>query len=205
MNRQSDLEQWAAGFFDGDGSIQPHISKASDHNAGYSITPTCRIKHTYVSGLFDAEGSVAVEIRKQETSRIDYTAFPRCGISQSGEHSPILERLKEFCGSINIEYSVQHYEYDDDNKNSYFDFRIQHRDHVRQFLEVLKPYLVVKKEQANIMLTEILPMLSANKHHTKRGFLNVMRSVDKMNSLKGGTRGKYNYEYFSEKWNLSTD
>jgi len=50
--------------------------------------------------------------------------------------------------------------------------------------------------QTKIMLDEILPRLFFKIHSTTKGFIETVGWIDKMNSLKGRRRGKYNQKYF---------
>jgi hypothetical protein len=83
---------------------------------------------------------------------------------------------------------------------------IGRRDDVVKFLKIVLPFLIVKREQAKIFLRELIPLIEKyqiqGKHHkrSRSRFLKMMKIVDRINSLKGGCRGKYNANYFRELW-----
>lgn len=202
-NEQSDLSKWGAGFFDGDGSILAEVSESSTSKVGYSITPKCSVTNSYVGGLFDAEGCVSCSIAPNERSAVSYHAKPKCQITQR-ENDPLLKKLENYLDSIDVDYSTYHREYDG-NKSDNFTIEIRKRESIKIFLGDLMEDIVVKETQSNIMLNDIIPLLESGEHGTRRGFLKVMRHVDRMNSLKGGVRGKYNLEYFEDKWGMKLD
>lgn len=202
---QRDLTEWTAGMFDGDGLVHPRVTTSESTNTGYRIDPACSVTNSYVAGLFDAEGTVSSVVAQRDNSAVDYHTDPRCRITHT-ENDPLIEKLKEFCDSVGVEPHVYHNRQVDNEKHAdTFQFDITGKSDVRAFLEALKPNLVVKRQQAQIMLDEILPLLASNTHSTRRGFLRVMSWVDALNSYKGGTRGKYNLEYFEELWGIEYD
>lgn len=203
-DRQQQLTEYCAGLFDGDGSISPGVRRDRswpDH--GYNVAPECTLTNRYVAGLFDAEGCVKPVVAQRDNSAVDYHIDPESRITNADE--TLIGQLTEFADAIGVEYSVYHNENADSNRDSTFQFDVRQVQNIRRFLENLKPYLVAKKQQANIMLDDILPLLAAGEHGRKRGFLKIMYHVDRLNSLKGGNRGKYNLEYFEDEWGMTYD
>lgn len=200
---QSELAQWTAGMFDGDGSIRNGISHDETCKVDHSVTPSCSIASTYVAGIFDAEGSISAGVATKDSYSLGHETKTMCRINHR-ENNELLSRLSEFSDSIGIDYSVYHAE-KDGKRGDVFEFKVQRREHVRQFLEELKPYLTVKRRQAEIMISDIIPLLDERAHSTRRGFLRLMYHVDRLNENKGGSRGKYTLEYFEDLWGMEYD
>jgi len=202
---QSELTQWTAGMFDGDGSIQAKVALSKSTNTGYRLDAKCTLTNSYVAGLFDAEGVVSPVISKKNNSSVNHHIDSRCRITQH-ENDPLIEKLRAFCDELNVESHVYHQTYPDkENRSPTFQFDITGNHNVRQFLSQIQPYLVVKNQQSEIMTSEIIPRLMASEHSTRRGFLKVMHHIDQLNALKGGNRGKYNLEYFEDLWGMKHD
>lgn len=203
VNKQKELAAWNAGFVDGDGCIANQIQTTDGANSNdFRTTPAVHITNSYHSGLLDAEGSLEMRIMDKGDS---YSLSPRCSIRQRQTDCPIVSKLTEFAESIDVEYSLTHREYDGENSTDQFCFSIIGVNDVDKYLRSLEPHLVVKKEQAQIMLEDILPKLSRGEHKNRRGFLRVMKHVDRMNNLKGGQRGKYTLQYFEDLWGMSLE
>ena len=76
------------------------------------------------------------------------------------------------------------------------------------FLRQILPYSIAKKEQYELYLKipDMIKGFPKTKHGrpqwTKGGFIEIMRVIDKINSLKGRKRGKLNTEYFLNLWKI---
>lgn len=192
----SAFTKWMAGFFDGEGTIKGHVRDAPQNKIGYGVNPQCTLDHQYVGGLFDAEGCLKAGPLKTDNVKIGYSVFPQTVISNQDEG--IMTLLREWSESIGVEckfYRNSKGEYDDT-----FTFQIQRLDDVERFLEELYPHLVIKREQARILLEDIIPLVRNGAHLKKQGFLEVMHHIDRLNEGKGGNRGKYDLEYFEKEW-----
>ena len=204
MKRQANLTEWTAGFFDGEGAVEGGVGVKESYSTGYSFHPMCRIKHSQVAGFFDAEGCIQAQIFSDNTSTVNYGVETKASLGHTTQEAGVEHALVEFCQRIGIEPSLSYSE-GGENRQDYFSFRVQSKADVETFLRELYPHLIVKKPEAKIMLEEILPRLNRKEHSTKRGFLRVMKWVDRLNSHKGGKRGKYNLEYFEDKWGMTLE
>jgi hypothetical protein len=199
MSEQQHLSEYCAGMFDGDGSINTNVSEVDYNDHNHRILTECTITNRYVAGLFDAEGCVKPTVSKKTNSAVDHHIDPQSRITNSSD--PLASKLSSFAEALDVPYSVYHHD-GDENRDPTFQFDVRSIDGVRKFLSALKPHLVAKRPQAEIMLNEILPRLDAGEHSNKRGFLGVMYHVDRLNELKGGNRGKYNLQYFEDLWGM---
>lgn len=199
---QSKLTEWTAGFIDGDGSISQRVS-VSDKSIGYETHPRVQVSQSYVAGIFDAEGSVGLHPAENDNKSINYNIKPSCRLSQYQTYSGVREKLSAFADSIDIDYSIHEKDKSSANRRPAFGFEINSRSSVQKFLREVLPYLTVKREQALIMCEKIIPLLQSGTHNTRRGFLQVMYWKDRLDEGKGGNRGKYNLEYFEDKWDMT--
>lgn len=205
MNKeQKHLAQYSAGLFDGDGSITTGVKKDDtwpDH--GYNIQPECTITNRYVAGLFDAEGTVKPTVSQKDNSAINHHIEASSRITNSDD--ALIQRLGDYCESIGVDYHVYHNKPKTESRNPTFQFDVRGVENVKVFLQKLIPHLVAKREQAQIMVRDILPLLGSNEYTNRRGFLRAMYHIDRLNSMKGGKRGKYNLEYFEDLWGMEYD
>jgi exonuclease VII small subunit len=209
MRREvNEFTDWLAGFFDGEGCVRVDISKDGriesknkSYIHSYQLTPMVSIQHTQVAGVFDAEGWVGVSIVERPDRGIGYRAEPSAMIDQTGSGGRLVGALEEWCHANNIKSSTYVNEMDG-NRHDQFSLRIRNPTEVRSFLEAIESKLIVKYEQAQIMLDEILPIFEEGRHNTKRGLLEVVEAKEKMDSYKGGNRGKYTMEYFEDIWDV---
>ena len=81
---------------------------------------------------------------------------------------------------------------------------VQGISNTRRLLTPLRNQFILKREQVDLLLDEILPRMERGVHHEKKGFLEVMHHVDRFNSYKGGSRGKYTLEYFQNLWEMDS-
>jgi len=88
------------------------------------------------------------------------------------------------------------------NRSPTVSVNVRSAEHIRNFLTPLLPLLREKRRQAIIMLREILPRYEAGRHHTKRGFIELMRWKRELDREKpmGDEDRKYTVEYFEELW-----
>jgi len=198
---QAQLTAYMSGYFEGEGCIKTNISP---HNTpvGFVYSPEVTVQTAQVAGLLDAEGSVGSCIRADASSRLNYTQRPyvKCGQNQNGT---ILEELfRDYCDTFSIEVSLSKREARDAVRSPTVAARIYSPENIRKFLRPLLPLLREKRRQAVIMLREILPRHEERRHHTKEGFIELMRwkrELDREKPMDDEDR-KYTVEYFEDLW-----
>ena len=197
---QKELSEWSAGFFDGDGTLRVGIGK-DERTGDYRMQPNAKVHQAYVSGLFDAEGCIIPGMQTDGEYRTGHKIRPRVLIQQIQTENDPLAKLIAHAESIDVDYNIRT-AYRDDRDYKFFNFTVSNRDDLRRYLVDLTPHLTVKRKQAEIMASEVVPRINRGANKTKRDFLKTMFWVDKMNSLKGGNRGKYTREYFEDLWGM---
>lgn len=203
-----EIKEYIAGIFDGDGSLGASIHTSDSTKTGCSISANARIIQTYdsdpsyISGVFDAEGDISIQVMKSERGKIGYYLKSESRINQNvGDYIlPFAIRLKRYCDEVGCDVNLSFDERDNEKWADSIQFRIGTLDKVDNFLRGIRDYSTIKLGQIDIMLEEILPRLRKGTHHNKIGFIETMEWVDKMNSLKGGSRGEYSADYFKDLW-----
>jgi len=200
---QRQLAQWTAGFADADGMFMATIGRNPRKDIEYSMSPSFRVNHTYVGGFMDGDGFICATV--QESSKQgNYNMVPIAG-AEHKKNDALLKRLMEFCDSIGVDPNVRDVKRERENLRDQFRFEVCGVEPVETFINAIRPHLVVKRAQAEIMVDDILPIMKRGEHNSRRGFLKMMKHVDRMNSHKGGNRGKYNLEYFEDLWGMTLD
>ena len=202
---QANLAEWNAGFTDSEGSINVNVFSDSRASTDYGMTPHYTLTHSYSAGLFDGDGCISMEVFKAEYYSTGYLQRPKVSLTQVRQENDVVDHLCEFADRLGVEYNVRDVPQQEEGYMPKFEFTIRNRDSVKTYLQALLPHLVVKEEQARIMLEEIIPRMDRGMHTNKRGFLKIMEHADRMNEMKGGKRGKYNLEYFENEWGMTLD
>lgn len=201
----STLEDWFAGFFDGDGSVTVGVKELPRLTTGYKIREELVIRHNYIGGLFDAEGEVKCDIQKNSNGRgQDFYFTPAVRLAQAGSEDRLTRLLEEFCDSLGVNCHIRN----EKSRNGWQDtvrWSVSNRDGVETVLKTIRDRTIVKRKQIDIMLDEIIPRLRERKHTNKRGFLEVMAWKDIMDGYKSGSRGRYNLRYFEREWDMKLD
>jgi hypothetical protein len=109
----------------------------------------------WVAGFFDGEGSVFVEIAKNKNTRRGVRNLLTVSITQTS--TPCLRLIKDQFGG-NIAAITQSRRRNMNNSVCYI-WRVRSKDAIA-FLEVIAPYVVVKKEQVELALQ--YPLTSAD-------------------------------------------
>ena len=112
-----------------------------------------------------------------------------------------MEALCAYCDAHDVNCHVSSLEANEDRSDQYI-WGVQGISDTRTLLTPLRDQFIVKREQVDLLLDEILPRMEQGVHHEKEGFLEVMYHVDQFNSYKGGSRGQYTLDYFEDLWGI---
>ena len=172
-----------------------------------------KISWQYLAGYIDGEGSLLMGIfhdkRKDYVSEIDHYGFLPSMCIQSYDHET-LKLINEFLkeeGFKRISFDIRK------KRDSQTDYcsrvAINGYKNLKNFIETILPYSIVKRDQYNKFL-EIYEILESrplnrfnNKAWTKPYWIRMMKKVDELNSYKKGLRGRKWYDFFLEKWDIS--
>lgn len=195
-----DFDAWFTGFFDGEGCIRISIADRERYSTGFELAPMLRITHEQLTGTLDAEGWIGVKVDQNSEYRVDHRLQPQIEVTET-YRDHLMEALCAYCNARGVNCHVSSLE-SNENRSDQYIWGVQGISNTRTLLTPLRDQFIVKREQVDLLLDEILPRMDQGVHHEKEGFLEVMYYVDRFNSYKGGSRGKYTLEYFEELWGM---
>ena len=98
----------------------------------------------YLAGLFDGEGCVGYYKRQGNRNKYSYVSVVM--IAQSDLRLMLWLESKIGFGTVTSRAGKKHFEYH---------WSTNKRQHVKEFLEVIQPYLILKKDQVDTLLMHI--------------------------------------------------
>jgi hypothetical protein len=113
----------------------------------------------YIAGIFDGEGTITINRTKQEQYH-NWSYTPNCFVTNTNE-----ELLHWLRNSTRVGRISESDRYRKENHKRAYRWKLYTKE-VRQLLEAIQPFLVIKKRQAEIIL-EFLPTMryNANQFH----------------------------------------
>ncbi len=129
----------------------------------------------YIAGFLDGDGSVFFQIVQRKDYKRKFQIRSTVAFYQKHKSISILEWLKE-------QFKVGYIRY---RKTDVSDYTIVESKEVKRILELLRPYVKLKKKQVELGL-EILEKLSKVK--TNKDFLEVCKLVDKFGELNNSKK-----------------
>ena len=107
----------------------------------FALTKT---EKAYLAGIFDGEGCVGYYKRKGSRNKYSYVAMVLIAQSDFRLMSWLEDKIG--FGSITTRIGKKHFEYH---------WQTNKRQHVIEFLEAIEPYLIIKREQARILIAHL--------------------------------------------------
>ncbi len=104
-----------------------------------------RLKKTeaaYIAGFLDADGSIYVQLKPNSTYKFGFQVAPLIVFFQSQKELTQLGRLREMIGSGHLRI----------RKDGVIEYIIGEVETMRSLLKVIRPYLILKDRQADLML-----------------------------------------------------
>jgi len=154
----------------------------------------------YVAAAFDWAGMLHVAVRKKGSYKLGYALEFRIKFQKTDKTA--IGLVDEFCEYVGVTPNLN---IDEQDGRDVYELTITDRDDIATFLEAVYPFLVIRSEQAEILLEHVFPKLAENEHSTKRGFLDVMYYIDEVRdagSQRGSGTRKYDLEYFQNEWEM---
>ena len=146
----------------------------------------------YVAGVIDATGSISVQVKKDSSRLVGYAIVPTIQIKKNDPR--IIHVLDNWAQEHNVFASIR-------ETDTTTTFIITKREDLETFLRSVRPFVIVKSDQIEITLHEILPRLDDGAASTKEGFVELMEYVDMVRDQSGpSSRHKYDKSYFEEEW-----
>jgi hypothetical protein len=149
-------------------------------------------EYPYVAGVVDFGSSLSVNIEKASDTSVGYRIAPRLYISNTNKTA--LGFLDVFCRRHGIYPLIR-------ETDTSYRLEISKRDDLRDFLSLVRPYIIVREEPVSILLNHLIPGLEDRKQSDKGGFIELMGYADLIKeSTRAPSDRKYTKQYFQEKW-----
>ncbi len=139
----------------------------------------------YIAGFLDGDGSIFFQIVPRKDYKQKFQIRSSIAFYQKTEYVEILDWLKEIFGCGYIRH----------RKTGISDYTIVESKEVRRILELLRPYVRLKKKQIEIGL-EILNKLENKK--TTQDFLEICKLVDKFGYMNYSKKRTITHETVSK-------
>ena len=134
-------------------------------------------KRAYLAGFLDGDGSIYVRLKPNPSYRYGFQVAPYIVLFQSQKEQKKFEKL---CSLINLGYMRV-------RKDGILEYTIGKVDSLRKFLQIVKPFLILKKEQAYLML-KILDKREIVKN--KQDFIKLANLIDRFRNLNYSKKRK---------------
>jgi len=131
----------------------------------------------YLAGFLDGDGSIYVRLKPNGDFRYGFQIAPCIALFQSSKDREGFKKICDMIGLGNLR----------ERNDGMLEYTIQKQQAIREFLSKLAPHLILKKEQAELML-EILEKKS--QVHCKNDFIVLAKLIDQFRSLNYSKRRK---------------
>lgn len=151
-------------------------------------------KYPYVAGTVDFGSNLKVVIQKASDRKVGYAIIPSLTITSSNQ-API-GFLDEFCEQHDINPNLR------TDKGSYV-LELSKRDDLQKFLRLVRPYVIARHAESEVLLKNLLSGLDLGKASSKEGFYELMGYVDEIRAeTQSGSGVKYDQAYFRDEWRV---
>ena len=134
-------------------------------------------QRAYLAGFLDGDGSIYVRLKPNPTYRYGFQVAPYIVLFQSQKDQ---KKFEEVCALIKLGHLRI-------RKDGILEYIISKNDGLREFLKMVKPFLILKKDQANLML-EILA--EKEKVENQEDFARLAQLIDRFRELNYSKRRK---------------
>ena len=136
-----------------------------------------QIKRAYLAGFLDGDGSIYVRLKPNATYRYGFQVAPYIVLFQSQKEKKKFEKV---CSLIGLGYLRV-------RKDGILEYIISRKEALVKFLKIVKPFLILKREQADLML-KILEQKERVKG--KNDFEKLARLINKFRNLNYSKKRK---------------
>ena len=131
----------------------------------------------YLAGFLDGDGSIYVRLKPNSTYRYGFQIAPYIVLFQSNQDR---ENFEKICLIVGLGIFRE-------RKDGILEYSINRTDNLKLFLALVKPFLILKKKQAELML-KILAKKEKVKNH--KDFEILARLVDSFRELNYSKKRK---------------
>ena len=131
----------------------------------------------YLAGFLDGDGSIYVRLKPNETYRYGFQVAAYVVLFQSSKDRRNFEIL---CSRISVGHMRE-------RNDGILEYIIQKQDAIREFLSMVRPHVILKRGQIELML-KILEKKQRVKN--KKDFIVLMKLVDRFRELNYSKKRK---------------
>jgi len=131
----------------------------------------------YLAGFLDGDGSIYVRLKPNSTYRYGFQVAPYIVLFQSQKEK---ENFKKICSLIGLGYLRV-------RKDGILEYIIGKAEGLREFLKIIKPFVILKKRQVALM-TKILD--KKEKVRNKNDFRRLIDLIDRFRNLNYSKKRK---------------
>ena len=136
-----------------------------------SLSP---IKKAYIAGFLDGDGSIYVRAKPNLTYKYGFQIAPYVVLFQSAKDK---ENFAELCDLVGVGHMRE-------RKDGILEFVINKIDDIKYFLECVRPYVVLKRKQVELMLKIIQLKEKIEKKSDFQVLLDLIDSYRELNYSK---------------------
>ena len=134
-------------------------------------------QRAYLAGFLDGDGSIYVRLKPNPTYRYGFQVAPYIVLFQSQKDQKKFEGVFELIGFGHLRI----------RNDGILEYIISRNEELGRFLEMVKPFLILKKDQANLML-KILA--TKKKVKSEKDFARLAQLIDRFRDLNYSKRRK---------------
>ena len=136
-----------------------------------------KIQKAYIAGFIDGDGSIYVQAKPNLTYKYGFQVAPYIVLFQSQKDQKNFEKV---CSLIGLGYLRV-------RKDGILEYIISRNKAIRNFLKIIKPFIILKRKQVELML-EILDKKERVKN--KNDFQALMNLIDRFRELNYSKKRK---------------
>ncbi len=136
-----------------------------------------KIQKAYIAGFLDGDGSIYVRLKPNSTYKYGFQVAPYVVLFQSQKSQKDFEKI---CSLIGLGYLRI-------RKDGILEYIISRKKAIYSFLKIVKPFVILKKEQINLTL-KILNKKESVKN--KNDFQKIMNLIDRFRKLNYSKKRK---------------
>jgi hypothetical protein len=136
-----------------------------------------QFKKAYLAGFLDGDGSIYVRLKPNPTYKYGFQVAPYIVLFQSQKDQ---ENFEKICSLIGLGYLRL-------RKDGILEYIIGKVNELRKFLKIVKPFVILKKEQVSLMI-EILN--KKERVRNKNDFLKLADLIDRFRNLNYSKKRK---------------
>ena len=134
-------------------------------------------QRAYLAGFLDGDGSIYVRLKPNSSYKYGFQVSPYIVFFQSAK---AIKSFQKVCALLDYGYLRK-------RKDGILEYTIGKKDEIIKFLGLIRPYLILKKKQADLMIRIIE---QKDKVKSKSDFQKLAKLIDKFRELNYSKKRK---------------